>query len=166
MHKLCYLNYLISFVRGWTGWFLLTKSSRISIFNKSDILDNVCKSGWVVFVHHFEMVTGSLPSCSANHLLVWPASASTALSLFKFSMDNKIKFWCKFNKLPRNNHQCPENLHQINKKSLISSNTTSYYTFSQKTRIVSHCYPLFLIILEWWLTWPSSAFQKISFPSL
>ena len=102
------LNYVVSFVRGWTGWFLLTKSSRISIFNKSDIFDKVCKSGWVVFVHHLEMVTGSLPSCSANHLLVRPASASTALSLFKFSMNNKIKFWCKFNKLSRNNYQYPE----------------------------------------------------------
>ena len=38
----------------------------MSTSSKSAILDNVCKSGCVVFVHHFEMATESLPSWSAK----------------------------------------------------------------------------------------------------
>lgn len=31
-------------------------------FSNSEIFASVCKSGWVVFVHHLETVTGSLPN--------------------------------------------------------------------------------------------------------
>ncbi len=69
---------------------LATRSSLISTPSNSDIRDRVCKSGCVVFVHHFEIVTGSFPSCSASHLFVWPASASTALSRFRFAIFNLL----------------------------------------------------------------------------
>ena len=46
-----------------------------------EIFCRVYRSGWVVLVHHFDTVTGSLPNCSASHLPVCPVSASTAFIL-------------------------------------------------------------------------------------
>jgi hypothetical protein len=45
------------------------------------------KVGCALFVHHFEIVAGSLPSCSASHLLVRFFSASTTFNLFR-SLDS------------------------------------------------------------------------------
>ena len=44
----------------------------------------VSSGGWLLFVHHLLTVAGSLPNCSANHLLVCCLSAKTALILFRF----------------------------------------------------------------------------------
>lgn len=38
--------------------------------------------GCMVLVHHFDTVAGSLPNCSASHLLVRFFSAKTTFSLF------------------------------------------------------------------------------------
>ena len=62
----------------------------MSTFNNSEIFDKVCKSGWVVLVHHFETVTGSRPICLANHRFVLPASANVPLILFSFFIANKL----------------------------------------------------------------------------
>lgn len=54
-----------------------------SMFNNLAILMRLSMSGWLLFVHHFEMVVSSLPSCSASHLFVRFFSTSTTFSLFK-----------------------------------------------------------------------------------
>ncbi len=54
-----------------------------STSKRNAILSSVWRSGWDVFVHHFETVVTFLPSCSANHLLVLFFSAKTTLSRFK-----------------------------------------------------------------------------------
>lgn len=61
-----------------------TIKSRESTPSNTAISESVYKSGWEVLVHHLETVTGSLPSCSASHLPVWPVSAKTAFILFSF----------------------------------------------------------------------------------
>jgi len=57
---------------------------------KSAISVNVCKSGLEVLVHNLETVTGSLPNCSACHLLVCPVSANTAFILFNFNRSDFV----------------------------------------------------------------------------
>ncbi len=61
-----------------------TINSVLSTFRRFEISLSVYKSGWEVFVHHLETVTGSLPNCWASHLPVWPVSANTAFILFSF----------------------------------------------------------------------------------
>lgn len=64
----------------------------MSTLRASAILARVCKSGWLVFVHHLETVTGSLPTCSASYRFVLPASAKAPLILFNLSMFIIIMF--------------------------------------------------------------------------
>ena len=54
----------------------MSTSRTLAIFVKVSML------GWLVLVHHLETVASSLPSCSANHLLVRFVSASTTLRRF------------------------------------------------------------------------------------
>lgn len=56
--------------------------------SNSEIFASVCKSGCVVFVHHLETVTGSLPNWPTSQTPVLPASANAPLILFRFSMQN------------------------------------------------------------------------------
>ena len=58
--------------------------------NKVAILSNVCKSGWEVFVHHFETVQVFLPSFSASHFPVFFFSTRTSLILLRSSMSKGI----------------------------------------------------------------------------
>ena len=60
------------------SWFSGVKSERMGALRTVEIFCRVYRSGWVVLVHHFDTVTGSLPNCSASHLPVCPVSASTA----------------------------------------------------------------------------------------
>lgn len=60
------------------SWFSGERSDRMGVLRTVEIFCRVYRSGWVVLVHHFETVTGSLPNCSASHLPVCPVSASTA----------------------------------------------------------------------------------------
>ena len=60
--------------------FVGRSSVRMSTSSSSATRVNVYKSGWLVFVHHFDTVAGSLSSCSASHLLVRSVSASTAFT--------------------------------------------------------------------------------------
>ena len=52
-------------------YLLLLISSLRSIFNSSAILERVTKSGCETLVHHFDIVDGSLPNCSASHFPVF-----------------------------------------------------------------------------------------------
>ena len=56
--------------------------SCISTFKYLAISTNVSTFGCMVLVHHFDTVAGSLPNCSASHLLVRFFSAKTTFSLF------------------------------------------------------------------------------------
>lgn len=60
------------------SWFSGVSNERMGVLRTVEIFCRVYRSGWVVLVHHFETVTGSLPNCSASHLPVCPVSASTA----------------------------------------------------------------------------------------
>lgn len=55
---------------------------RMSTSSNSATRVKVYRSGWLVLVHHFDTVAGSLSSCSASHLLVRSVSANTALIRF------------------------------------------------------------------------------------
>ena len=63
----------------WNNSFTLTLSN-------SAILNNISNPGCVLLLHHFEMVEGSLHSCSASHLLVFFFSTKTTLIRFKSSL--------------------------------------------------------------------------------
>ena len=49
----------------------------------SAIENKVSTPGWAELVHHLEIVAGSLPNFSANHLLVRFFSANTTFILLK-----------------------------------------------------------------------------------
>ena len=78
------------------SWFSGVRSERMGVLRTVEIFCRVYRSGWVVLVHHFDTVTGSLPNCSASHLPVCPVSASTAFILLIFcrstfaSITNKL----------------------------------------------------------------------------
>lgn len=78
------------------SWISGVRSDRMGALRTVEIFCRVYRSGWVVLVHHFETVTGSLPNCSASHLPVCPVSASTAFILLIFcrstfaSITNKL----------------------------------------------------------------------------
>ena len=78
------------------SWFSGVSNERIGALRTVEIFCRVYRSGWVVLVHHFDTVTGSLPNCSASHLPVCPVSASTAFILLIFcrsafaSITNKL----------------------------------------------------------------------------
>ena len=74
-------------------------NSTILVFSKSStltsnnlaILTKVGKSGWELFVHHFETVDGFTFNCSLNHLFVCFFSAKTTFNRF-VSVSMSIKF--------------------------------------------------------------------------
>ena len=78
------------------SWIPGISNERIGALRTVEIFCRVYRSGWVVLVHHFDTVTGSLPNCSASHLPVCPVSASTAFILLIFcrstfaSITNKL----------------------------------------------------------------------------
>ena len=78
------------------SWFSGDRRDRMGALRTVEIFCRVYRSGWVVLVHHFDTVTGSLPNCSASHLPVCPVSASTAFILLIFcrstfaSITNKL----------------------------------------------------------------------------
>ena len=79
--KLSHLKTLASNVEGVN----LNRSSQISNLSRCRTLaicNRVSRPGCDVFVHHFDTVAGSFPSCSANHLLVRFFSTSTTLIRF------------------------------------------------------------------------------------
>lgn len=51
----------------------------MSTANNLAVLITLSISGWLEFVHHFEIVVWSFPSCSASHLPV--SSSQQALTL-------------------------------------------------------------------------------------
>lgn len=56
----------------------------MSTFNKVAIFTSISSGGWVVFEHHFEIVEGSFPNCSASHLPVFLCSTSTTFNRLIF----------------------------------------------------------------------------------
>lgn len=65
---------------------VLINKSRTSTSSTSATFVRVKRSGCEVFVHHFDTVAGSFPTCAANHLLVRLHSAKTTLMRFKSFM--------------------------------------------------------------------------------
>lgn len=55
----------------------------MSTANNLAVLITLSISGWLEFVHHFEIVVWSFPSCSASHLPVFFFSTSTNFIRFK-----------------------------------------------------------------------------------
>lgn len=71
-----------------------------STFRVLAIWSRVFKSGCTTLLHHLLTVQADLPTCPANHLLVFSCSARTAFIRFNFAMIvYKDKFWCKDNKI-------------------------------------------------------------------
>ena len=62
---------------------LLIRRSLMSTANNLAVLIILSISGWLEFVHHFEIVVWSFPSCSASHLPVFFFSTSTNFIRFK-----------------------------------------------------------------------------------
>ena len=63
-----------------------TSKSFISTSRSLAISKKVSILGCVVLVHHFDTVAGSLPSVSANHLLVFSFSTRTSFNLLTFAI--------------------------------------------------------------------------------
>ena len=64
----------------------------MSTFNKVAIFTSISSGGWVVFEHHFEIVEGSFPNCSASHLPVFLCSTIIRKSKFPQNPKRSVRF--------------------------------------------------------------------------
>lgn len=79
-----YEIFIIAFFIGLYFIFFSFINSLMSTFNKVAIFTSISSGGWVVFEHHFEIVEGSFPNCSASHLPVFLCSTSTTFNRLIF----------------------------------------------------------------------------------